>query len=101
MNNALNDVNNHISNANPANTRRWPNVGLLLGQRRRRWPNSKPTLGQRLIFAGKRCRNDIDDLYDLLCSNIYQEPDNLKKTMMHVSKLEKGIEKTKPYWDSE
>ena len=36
----------------PAYTRRWPNVGLLLGQRRRRWANSKPTLGQRLMFAG-------------------------------------------------
>ena len=36
----------------PANMRRWPNVGLLLVQRRRRWANSKPTLGQRLIFAG-------------------------------------------------
>ena len=37
----------------PANMRRWPNVGLLLGQRRRRWANSKSTLGQRLMFAGK------------------------------------------------
>ena len=36
----------------PANMRHWPNVGLLLGQRRRRWANSNPTLGQRLMFAG-------------------------------------------------
>ena len=35
-----------------ANMRRWPDVGLLLGQRRRRWANSKPTLGQRLTLAG-------------------------------------------------
>ena len=28
----------------PANTRRWPNIGLMLGQRRRRWPNINPTL---------------------------------------------------------
>ena len=34
-----------------ANTRRWPDAGLLLGQRRRRRPNSKPTLGQRLITS--------------------------------------------------
>ena len=27
----------------PANTRRWNNVGLMLGHRRRRWPNIKPT----------------------------------------------------------
>ena len=35
-----------------ANITRWPNVGLLFGQRRRRWVNYKPTLGQRLMFAG-------------------------------------------------
>ena len=32
-----------------ANTRRRPNVGLMLGQRRRRWANNKPTLGRRLV----------------------------------------------------
>ena len=36
----------------PANTRRWTNVGLMLGQRRRRWANINPTLVQRLVFAG-------------------------------------------------
>ena len=36
----------------PANTSRWPNVGLMLGQRRRRWANIKPTLGQHLVFEG-------------------------------------------------
>ena len=35
----------------PTDTRRWSNVGLLLGQRRRRWPSSEPTLDQRLVFA--------------------------------------------------
>ena len=35
-----------------ADTSRWANIDLLLGQRRRRWANSKPTLGQRLMFAG-------------------------------------------------
>ena len=40
----------------PANTRRWPNVGLTLGQRRRRWADVSPTLGQRLVFAEK---NDV------------------------------------------
>ena len=33
------------------NTRRSPNVGLLLGRRRRRRPSIKPTLGGRLVFA--------------------------------------------------
>ena len=28
----------------PANTRRWTNAGLMLGQRRRRWTNIKPAL---------------------------------------------------------
>ena len=35
----------------PANMTRWPNVGLLLGQRRWRLPSSKPTLSQRLMFG--------------------------------------------------
>ena len=38
----------------PANTRRWRNVGLLLGQRLRRWHNNKTTLRQNLVFAGTR-----------------------------------------------
>ena len=39
----------------PLNTRRWPNAGLMLGQRRRRWANINSALGQRLVFAGN-CR---------------------------------------------
>ena len=38
----------------PENTMRWPNVGLILDQRRRRWANISPTLGQRPVFAGNR-----------------------------------------------
>ena len=36
----------------PANTRRRPNVVLMLGRRQRRRANSKTTLGQYLVFAG-------------------------------------------------
>ena len=36
----------------PANTRRWPNDGLMLDGRRKQWPNIGPSLGQRLVFAG-------------------------------------------------
>ena len=36
--------------ASSENTRRLPNAGLKLGQRRRRWPNFKPALGERLVF---------------------------------------------------
>ena len=38
-------------NATQQNTRRWPNVGLMLAQRRRRWANIKPTLGERMMFV--------------------------------------------------
>ena len=34
------------------NTRRSPNVGTMLGQRRRRLANIVPTLSERLVFAG-------------------------------------------------
>ena len=37
-----------------ANTSHWPNVGLMLVQRRRRWTNINPTLGQYLVFAGRQ-----------------------------------------------
>ena len=30
---------------------RWPNAGLMLGQRRKRWTNNKQTSGQRLVLA--------------------------------------------------
>ena len=42
----------HTRNTIPANTRRWPSVGLMLDQRRRRWANINPALGQRPVFAG-------------------------------------------------
>ena len=35
----------------PANTRRWTNAGLMLGQRRRRWANINPAMVQRLGIA--------------------------------------------------
>ena len=44
----------------PANTRRWPNVGLLVGQRRRRWPNGNPELGQGLVSQRQRRWANID-----------------------------------------
>ena len=53
---------------NPANTRRWPNVGLLLVHRLRHWPNVETTLGQRLVFAGRLIlspRINVNRLYPL------------------------------------
>ena len=32
--------------AQTVNTKRWPTVGLMLGQRRRRWADISPTVGQ-------------------------------------------------------
>ena len=37
-----------------ANTTRWSNDVLMLGQRRRRWTNIKTSLLQRVVFAGVR-----------------------------------------------
>ena len=34
------------------NTRRWSNVGSMLGYRLRRWLSIKPTLNQLLLFTG-------------------------------------------------
>ena len=41
------------SESNPANTRHWPNVVLMLARRLRRRPNIKTTLDERLVFALK------------------------------------------------
>ena len=43
------------TNRCPANTRRWINGVLTLGQRRRRWPNVKTPLIQRPVFAEREC----------------------------------------------
>ena len=46
------DVQGHRSiHHSPENTKRWPNVGLMLVQRLRRWANINPTLGERLVSA--------------------------------------------------
>ena len=37
----------------PANTTRWNNDVLMLGQRRRRWANIKTSLFKRVVFAGE------------------------------------------------
>ena len=47
----------------PANTKRLPNAGLMMGQRRRRWHNIKQALGDRLVFAG---------IYPDMCRTRYQ-----------------------------
>ena len=41
--------------ANPANTGRSTNAGLMLAHRLRRWANIKPALVYRPLFAGLNC----------------------------------------------
>ena len=45
---------NEMRRPHPASTRRWPNVGLMLGQHRERWPSIMLTLDQCLVFAGNK-----------------------------------------------
>ena len=40
-----------IKNKNPANTRRSPNVGTMLGHCLQCWANTVRTLAERLVFA--------------------------------------------------
>ena len=53
------------------------------------------------INNAKRCENDIHGLYDLLCSNIYQELDKFYKKIDVRKPTRKRYRKTKPHWDSE
>ena len=43
---------NHAADPS-VNTKRWPDCGLMLGQRRRRWPNFNPASGQRVLITGR------------------------------------------------
>ena len=43
----------------PANTRCWPNAGLMLGQRLRCWPNIKPALDRRIVSHELLFQNGI------------------------------------------
>ena len=42
----------------PANTRRWANAGLMLGQRRRLRPNINPTMVQHLVLTAMCAGNE-------------------------------------------
>ena len=52
----------------PANTRRWPNVGVMLGQRRRRWTGITSTLFQCFVPAGLLGRCEGPTLIQHLCN---------------------------------
>ena len=64
-----------------ANTRRWRNVVLMLGQRRRRCANINTTLRQRFVFAGASgvvLKNwYITDLKLCYCDPQFQAGENL------------------------
>ena len=44
----------------PANTKYWPNAGLMLVHRLRRWPNIKPPLGECPVFGGVLPATPVD-----------------------------------------
>ena len=74
------------SGSNPDNTRRWPNVGLMLGQRRRRWASVSPTLGQCFVFAGKGNSTISSPWYSRVISGRWQlRPFNTKVSTYDVS----------------
>ena len=55
---------NKLDRSRWTHTRRWANVGLILGQRRSRWFNVKPTLVQRLVWEPAYC--DPHGMFTLL-----------------------------------
>ena len=59
----------------PANTRRSPNLGTMLGQSRRQRASIVPTLGERLVFAGILC----------LRVNTFKQPFPHLKTQMFIN----------------
>ena len=48
----MNDYTSVSQVPSPANTTRWSNDVLMLGQRRRRWANIKTSFFQRVVFTG-------------------------------------------------
>ena len=70
-------VNKHV---NPANTRRWSNAGVILGQRRRQWANINPALGQRLVLAGNLAANGCTASFPRLGQRFRRWP-NIETTM--------------------
>ena len=85
---------NHVSPNNtcpdrtiPANPRRSPNVGTMLGQRRRRWANIVPTLGEHLVFAGidKPLTGAPGVLGRLICPVTFVPPSHLSWLWSHSS----------------
>ena len=52
-------VTGRADTVNQASTTRWPNVGLMLAQRRRRWANINPALGVNLVFAYRPVHPDL------------------------------------------
>ena len=80
-------VNEHV---NPANTRYWTNVGLMLGQRRRRWANINPTLGQRLVFARNLAANGCTASFLRLgqrCRRWPNDVENVETTMYSIQQI--------------
>ena len=48
-----------VNSQPPGTTRRWPNVVLMLGQRRRWWNSIKTTFDHYLVLAGPSIKSKI------------------------------------------
>ena len=69
----LNDVlSSFTDDDDPVNTRRWPNAGSMLGQRRRRWAIIKPALNQLLVFIVHTLSSDLLTMRDRFLMQIRQ-----------------------------
>ena len=60
-----------LQSSAPANTRLWPNAGLMLGHRLRRWPNIEPALVKVWCLLGgprRHSHGPVIDTCDFPCS---------------------------------
>ena len=74
------------SDVYPANTRRWPNVGLTLAHRLRRWPNISPTLGQRCLLGKDGLRTErVIVCLTLMSNHLPRCWPNIKNTEAEIS----------------
>ena len=70
-----------------ANTKRWPNVGLMLAHRLRRWPNLSPTLGQRVVLAGLLSSGNAAHLGNIfIITPVFYGGPQVPPTLMQVQK---------------
>ena len=68
----------------PANTRRLPDVGTTLGQRRKRCADIVPTLGECLMFAGPYTRRSTARATTLLHYQFFTAMNRLEINILQL-----------------